>query len=174
MFDGDDQGRSVTVDKTWNVYGLDVEDTVAHFDTLDGRRLVSPSNRVAIYAPRFSAVRKVADLGKSYAAVTPRQFEDDRQTLSARSTALTDATAQFEQPRRHQAASHSSSLIDQTRGVLADNTTHLFGVRNSFSPFENLQIIRFGRFSSSESCSLERWDAIGERLAGQPGLASCG
>lgn len=154
VFDGDDRGRPVTVDKTWNVYGLGVEDTVAHFDTLDGRRLVSPSNRVAIYAPRFSAVRKVSDLGESYASTTPRQFEDDRQTLSARGTAFTDATDQFEQLGRHQAANHPSSIIDQTRGVLADATTHLFGVRNSFSPFENLQIIRIGRFSSSESARL--------------------
>jgi uncharacterized repeat protein (TIGR01451 family) len=154
LFDGDDAGRRVTVDKTWNVYGLDIEDTVAHFDTLDGRRLVSPSNRVAIYAPRFSAVRKVSDLGQSYAATSPHQFEDDRQTVSARGADLTDATEQFEQLGRHQAANHPAGFIDQTRGVLAEITTHLFGVRNSFSPFENLQLIRFGRFSSAESARL--------------------
>lgn len=155
LFDGDDHGRSVTVDKTWNVYGLDIEDTIAHFDTLDGRRLVSPSNRVAIYAPRFSAVRKVCNPGASYTATSPHQFEDEHQMLSARGTALTDATEQFEQLARHQAANHPSSFIDRTRGVLADNTTQLFGVRNSFSAFENLQIIRFGRFTSAESARLD-------------------
>lgn len=154
VYDGDDQGRRVTVDKTWNVYGLDVEDTIGHFDTVDGRRLVSPSNRVAIYAPRFSAVRKVSELGESYAATTPRQFEDERQTLSASGADLADTTKQFEQPERFKGANRISSLRDHTRGVTADATIHLFGVRNSYSPFENLEIIRFGRFSNAESARL--------------------
>ena len=46
----------------WQVRGLEPEDTVAHFDTLDGRTLVEPSNRVYLYAPRFGSVRKVVSL----------------------------------------------------------------------------------------------------------------
>lgn len=59
VFDGNDRDEKVSVDRNWNVYGLQTEDTIGHFDTLDGRRLVTPSNRVAIYAPRFGAVRKL-------------------------------------------------------------------------------------------------------------------
>jgi uncharacterized repeat protein (TIGR01451 family) len=39
-----------------------LEDTIAHYDTLDGRTLVEPSNRVCIYSPRFGAVRQVVGL----------------------------------------------------------------------------------------------------------------
>ncbi len=57
--DGGDQAPATVVREDWEVRGLNVEDTIAHFDTLDGRRLVQPSNRVHIYSPRFRAVRQV-------------------------------------------------------------------------------------------------------------------
>jgi len=45
VFDGDDRGLKIQVDPDFNVYGLDPEDTFGHFDTLDGKRIVVPSNR---------------------------------------------------------------------------------------------------------------------------------
>jgi uncharacterized repeat protein (TIGR01451 family) len=43
----------------WKVEGLEEEDAVGHYDTVDGRTIVTPSNQVCIYAPRFAAVRRV-------------------------------------------------------------------------------------------------------------------
>jgi uncharacterized repeat protein (TIGR01451 family) len=57
--DGGDRDTGVIVRDDWRVDGLDLEDTVAHFDTLDGRTLVEPSNQICLYAPRFAAVRRV-------------------------------------------------------------------------------------------------------------------
>ncbi len=62
LFDGGDTAPGVVVRQDWRVDGLNVEDTVAHFDTLDGRTLVTPSNRVCLYAPRFASVRRVDNL----------------------------------------------------------------------------------------------------------------
>jgi len=42
----------------WSYENLDPEDSVAHFDTIDGRILVEPSNKLFIYSPRFGAVRQ--------------------------------------------------------------------------------------------------------------------
>ena len=65
LADGGDDGGNVYVEEDWTVHNLGTEDTVAHFDTLDGRTLVEASNRVHIYAPRFGAVRKVEGLVNS-------------------------------------------------------------------------------------------------------------
>ncbi|MBQ2788336.1 MAG: hypothetical protein IJE97_01770, partial [Thermoguttaceae bacterium] len=43
----------------WSVENLDKEDSVAHFDTIDGRILVEPTNRLFLYSPRFGAARQV-------------------------------------------------------------------------------------------------------------------
>ncbi len=43
----------------WSVENLDKEDSVAHFDTIDGRILSEPTNRLFLYSPRFGAARQV-------------------------------------------------------------------------------------------------------------------
>jgi uncharacterized repeat protein (TIGR01451 family) len=59
IFDGWDSDGRVKVRRDWSLEGLDPEDTIAHYDTLDGRTVVTPSCRVCIYSPRFAAVRQV-------------------------------------------------------------------------------------------------------------------
>ena len=59
IFDGGDHDGGVKVRNDWKLDGLDEEDTIIHYDTVDGRTIVKPSNRVCIYSPRFAAVRKV-------------------------------------------------------------------------------------------------------------------
>lgn len=59
LVDGGDQGLPVNIEEDWTVNHLGIEDTVVHADTLDGRVVVEPSNRVHLYAPRFGSVRKI-------------------------------------------------------------------------------------------------------------------
>ena len=62
LCDGGDFGLPAAVRADWAVDGLEPEDAIAHYDTLDGRVIVTPSNRVCVYAPRFAAVRRVENL----------------------------------------------------------------------------------------------------------------
>ncbi len=62
LSDGGDAVPHARVGQEWEIDGLNVEDTVAHFDTVDGRRVVTPSNRLCIYSPRFRSVRQVVSL----------------------------------------------------------------------------------------------------------------
>lgn len=64
LCDGGDSAPTARIGEDWQIGGLNVEDTVGHFDTVDGRRVVTPSNRVCIYSPRFGAVRQVVGLGQ--------------------------------------------------------------------------------------------------------------
>ena len=59
LFDGGDRFPAARVHENWDVTGIDPEDTIAHYDTLSGKTEVVPSNRVAVYSPRFAAVRQV-------------------------------------------------------------------------------------------------------------------
>ncbi|MEX0641088.1 MAG: hypothetical protein WD468_00225, partial [Pirellulales bacterium] len=62
LCDGGDFHSPAGVRADWTIDGLDQEDAIAHYDTLDGRVVVTPSNRVCIYAPRFAAVRRVVNI----------------------------------------------------------------------------------------------------------------
>ena len=59
LCDGGDYVTPAGVQADWTIQGLEQEDAISHYDTADGRVLVTPSNRVCIYAPRFAAVRRV-------------------------------------------------------------------------------------------------------------------
>ena len=81
---GDDQTRAY-VRNNWEIRGLDAEDTIIHYDTLDDRRLVEKSNRVHIYSPRFGSVRKIdgavaAIEWQHYAGVQNRNLAVSAQT----------------------------------------------------------------------------------------------
>lgn len=62
LCDGGDFGLPAGVKADWSIEGLEQEDAIAHYDTIDGRVIVTPSSRVCIYAPRFAAVRRVVNL----------------------------------------------------------------------------------------------------------------
>ena len=155
IYDGNDRGKRIVVDEQWNVYGLDTEDTIGHFDTLDGRRMVSPSNRVAIYAPRFGAVRKVSGLSNSIITTGPISAERRTQIVQSDGQDFSATAKQHLEPVGYAGRAKASAFNDRTRGVTADSITRLYGARNLFKPYENLQLIRIGRYSSAEGARLK-------------------
>jgi len=77
LCDGGDFRTPAGVRHDWAIEGLEQEDTIAHYDTVDGRVVVKPSNRVCIYAPRFGAVRRVENLSVSHHRVGPGGIIDE-------------------------------------------------------------------------------------------------
>lgn len=58
LFDGGDHEPYVRVRNDNSLSGLDPEDTVVQYQTVDGATHVESGCRVSIYAPRFASVRK--------------------------------------------------------------------------------------------------------------------
>ena len=143
LIDGSDRNFRAYVDDNWNVHGLDTEDTIGHFDTLDGRRIATPSNRVAIYAPRFATVRRVSDV--SGGSITSRlaSANDQTRTVTNRFQDMTSSTLQNLQPQRHKMAQRPLAFLDRTRGVTSDSVMHMAELSKGFQAYENLQLIKF-------------------------------
>jgi len=59
LCDGGDRAVPVHYDSSMRM-GLDTEDTVAEFTDPTGKNRVRPTNRVCVYAPRFSTIRTVS------------------------------------------------------------------------------------------------------------------
>ena len=154
VYDGNDRGLKVKVDRSWNMIGLDTEDTVGHFDTLDGQRLVSPSNRVAIYAPRFGSVRRVDRVFNARLSQPAGTVDELTQLAKSSRSDFSTTNEQHVAVERYKGSRRASGFIDRTRGVLADNTTEIYEFANTFAPYEHLSLIRLGRFEESESARL--------------------
>ncbi len=95
LCDGGDFQTPAGVRHDWQVEGVEQEDTISHYDTLDGRVIVKPSNRVCIYAPRFNAVRRVENLVVNNHRVGPGGIIDEMGLVAA--GRVDEATTSLEQ-----------------------------------------------------------------------------
>jgi len=60
--DGGDNWASASIRRNGEFRGIEPEDTIVQYDTLDKRTLIEKSNPVHIYSPRFGSVRKIDGL----------------------------------------------------------------------------------------------------------------
>lgn len=152
--DGGDLNHDVYVKRDWTVVGLDQEDTVAHYDTLDGNTEVSAANCVCIYSPRFASTRKVT---------TPVFYEAHERIadvelptkLNVHEENRGPKTAiQPEQLVAQLGLDQAQKLRDQNRGLAVDQATKLILVRDGFLPHEDLLFIQRGVFQGAEKARL--------------------
>lgn len=154
--DGGDEGRPTGVGKQWEVMGLGMEDAVAHYDTLDGRTVVEPSNEVFLYAPRFGAVRQVVGLmaneeRQRVGGVHLPTKADAPTTLQLVGNAKQNVQAGDEISARPPVALLSKQVKDVMSTALCAR-----GFQDAFKPYENLSIIRQGVVEGSEMPFLAR------------------
>lgn len=154
LCDGGDKGSPVAVSPNWEVYGLGMEDTVAHYDALDGRTLVEPSNKVCIYAPRFGAVRVVSRIAANDKIDQAGGVERPQRLVKAERVAVPTSSLQRYQARGDVGTKIASGYRTR-QGDGALSTALVAGsFQDAFLPFEDLSAIRNGIFDQSEKARL--------------------
>jgi uncharacterized repeat protein (TIGR01451 family) len=156
LCDGGDFHSPAGVRADWRVEGVEQEDAIAHYDTLDGRVVVAPSNRVCIYAPRFAATRRVVNI----------MAHEQPQFINVMLDEQAPARANESQPvatslQRHAAAvnrgERPATLFRQRQQ--AGGLERLLATMDTFDslpPYADLQIVRSGEVSAAEKPLLER------------------
>lgn len=152
--DGGDRRTMAVVGNDFRITGLEPEDTLAHFETVDGRTLIAPSNHVKLYAPRFAAVRRVS-LVNSYdqeqqvmGTRRRREASTELQKLPS-NTVLQPVGARGETGRKNLIVQQQNrpSLVTENQKLAAEAI-------NRFKPYEDLSIIRIGQFVEAEKAML--------------------
>jgi len=156
VLDGGDRARQVNVAQDWSVHGLDEEDTVVHFDTLDGDLVIQPSNRVAVYSPRFAAVRRVDGIVQNeytFGTLSNHQVQElERQ----RGTDIDLGLIQQLQPQRHLAMSTPNGFRERLPERTVDNVQNAAGTDYVFESYEDFLIMRRGVFDNNEKPRLNQ------------------
>jgi uncharacterized repeat protein (TIGR01451 family) len=182
--DGGDMNWDVYVKPDWTVVGLDQQDTIAHYDTLDGQRQVSASNCVCVYSPRFAAIRQVntpiiyEGHERMADVVKPTKVNLHEETRGPR-TAM-----QPEQPIAQVGLDQVQRFRESTPGLLVEQATRLVLAAEAFLPHENLLLIQRGQFEASEKARLAERVAAAQvwtetlapqvLIAGQPAVEARG
>jgi uncharacterized repeat protein (TIGR01451 family) len=133
---------------------VDQEDTIAHYDTLDGQTVIEPSNRVCIYAPRFAAVRRVDGLVLHEQHERSAGVEIPIGPVLGEFNELATTVIQPVEPRGQRTAKPAQSFRERLRTVGVENRLLPGATEAGLLPFEDLLIIRRGQFDNSEKARL--------------------
>ena len=82
-------------------------------------------------------------------------FQEDKIINVSRGKDFSSSTKQHINTNQYGGTNRASGLESKTRGVTSDQSVTLIGTRNSFSPYENLDLIKLGRHSSGETARLQ-------------------
>lgn len=156
LCDGGDHHLPVMVAPDWKIYGLEMRDTVAHFDTIDGRTLVQPSNCACVYAPRFGAVRSIARIGASEQIELAGGMMMPAAPANQQELAIPASSLQREQLQAEATRLLPEDFITQQNLVPVSSVLRPVGFQDQFLPYENLRVIRRGILESDEKARLAR------------------
>jgi uncharacterized repeat protein (TIGR01451 family) len=156
LCDGGDYGLPAAVIKSGEVTGLEQEDTVAHYETVDGRTIITPSKKVCVYSPRFAAVREVVDV-RAYARYDMPEGAIQRQSPAKAEDNENPSTtlAALEVAINRKKAPPSLLLERQQPGELG-REQRLAAVIGSLAPYANLAIVRTGELVGDERVKIAR------------------
>ncbi len=154
--DGGDEGRPAGPGKHGEVLGLNMEDTVAQYETLDNRKVVEPSNEVYIYSPRFGAVRQVVSLMADEERQKAGGVYNPLQPEAPTTTQLVSNAKQNVQLDDQISARPASALRTKQGDGAMSSAVRAKAFQDAFKPYENLSIIRLGQFDEAEMAFLAR------------------
>ncbi|MBI82448.1 MAG: hypothetical protein CMJ81_04565 [Planctomycetaceae bacterium] len=150
---GDGQFRS-KVKPDRSVIGLEIEDTIAHFDTLDGRTLVAPTRRVCIYAPRFASARKISGIAENQQHEQMVEFEAPLQPSVDTDTVIATTVLQRTQPRGQIGRRPVNLFREQLRVRTVFRPRQIGTLREGILPHEASPVIQYGEYGQAENYQL--------------------
>jgi len=166
LCDGGDFGSPVGVRADWTIDGLDEEEAAAHYDTVDGRVVVTPSNRVCIYAPRFAAARRVVSPIVNEQPLFVNAILEEQQPMRAMEAQPVASSLQ-RIPVAVNLGQRPPSLFRQRQQ--AGGLENLLATMDAYSllgAYANLSIIRTGEVSDAEKALVEKAELAAVTLTG--------
>jgi uncharacterized repeat protein (TIGR01451 family) len=156
LCDGGDFQSPAGVRADWRIDGLEQEDAIAHYDTVDGRVVVTPSNRVCIYAPRFAAVRRVVNIMAHEQPQFVSVMLDEQLPARAYETQPVASSLQRHAPAINRGERPATLFRQRQQAGGLERLLATMDVFDSLPPYANLQIIRTGEVSNAEKPLVER------------------
>lgn len=166
LCDGGDEGLPAGVRADWRVTGLEQEDTIAHYDTVDGRTIVTPSNKVCIYAPRFGVVRRVVDPLGYNQAVAVEAVDENAALAGLREDEQPLADIARIQPAIDRMRQPPSLLRERQQPGELDRDRRAAAAKGSIAPAITLNVIATGEVIGREVVEIARLSLAAVTWAG--------
>lgn len=153
LFDGGDRATPVRYGE-FRRLGLDTEDTVAEYTDDLGKRRVKPTNRVAVYAPRFAAVRTVSQPASGTSLKQVSGLLEETRVAGVRTRLGTANHKGRSVPDGVRVRTRGSGIDGERKEVTFNNLTAPASNRNVRKPMEDLALLRTGVFDRTQEAVL--------------------
>jgi uncharacterized repeat protein (TIGR01451 family) len=154
LCDGGDTGLPARVTPDWQVHGLEQEDTIVHYDTLDGRTVVEPTNRVCLYAPRFGSVRSVTGVVEHEHANGPEGVDQPLQAIRYDEVLAPSMSQQREQLAADIARYQAGAYVTRQGDGQLSEALLPHGYDGPLSLAKEFAFLRQGTFEQAEKARL--------------------
>ncbi len=144
IFDGGDKEPDVVVLADGSEAGLQVEDTVIHYQTEDGRLLVDASCRTKIYSPRFAAVRKITNVATNEMSVAALNAAQPAGPSTINDKLPSSTVMLGQQIRREDGVKLMEEFRDRNRGVPAEGIIPFVAINDAQRAMEDTDFIHSG------------------------------
>jgi uncharacterized repeat protein (TIGR01451 family) len=152
--DGGDRDVAASVLTDWTVRGLDTEDTIAHYDTLQGKTHIETANRVCIYAPRFAAVRTVKGMAGHQQMENPLAARDRELPHLDTTEMIATTGVQNVQPLGQFGLKPVNIYQQKDIGIPLERVSIPVGLSSGAMPHEDFKLIRHGIADIAEKARL--------------------
>ncbi len=153
VVDGGDRGLPVHYD-TFSRYGLETEDTVAEYSDDTGQRHVLPTNRVAIFAPRFGAVQTVSGVGSGTQIEKLAYARDQRRSSAVGARSVVDTKQQHETAVAARMRSRASGLEGSDAGRTMRQALSVVRHVKLLNAFQDVGLLKTGRVDQADQARL--------------------
>ncbi len=148
--DGGDNPPSAVPGGDRPVAGLQPEDTVARFETFDGRVEVEAANKVCLYSPRFAAVRVVSNIYENQLIKSPSQAEQALVFGDLQENRLPLAGTQPLMPIQQIGRRKTSGIHSRQFAGLTSQRLLIFDVAKDVQVYDDFAFIKFGVIDGSQ------------------------
>ncbi|MCH7685706.1 MAG: hypothetical protein IH899_03335 [Planctomycetes bacterium] len=153
LFDGGDRDLPVHYDD-FNRLGLDTEDTVVEYSDHTGKHHVKATNRVAVFAPRFGAVRSISQPSTGVAVDKLAGVVEARNSSGLRNRTVPIDHSQRDSLAGIRVRSRVSGVDTEAAHTGVQQRTTAAEHTNLNNVFEELAFLRTGQFLETEEARI--------------------
>jgi uncharacterized repeat protein (TIGR01451 family) len=156
IFDGGDHDPQVRLKADLTQVGLDPEDTVIQYETVDGKTSVESGCRVSVYAPRFASVRKRQSTQESELAMRLRTAERPDGPGVIRDQLPSAKVSQPLKSMNSDGVRIVEAFRERNRPIPSELILPVVTISDTFKLYEDLSLIRNGDLKMTDLAKLAK------------------
>ncbi len=156
LCDGGEAGPPIRPAPNGQVVGLEMQDTVARYKTLDGGISVEPSNKVCLYSPRFESVRQVVDVEIDQQRNRATGVNEPIKPMVPRTSELVVLNTLNQQAFRDIGTNPAGQIRSRKTQATLYAELRPKGFDNFYRVYENVAVVRTGIYVGHEEAIVAR------------------